>query len=124
MALHAWATGDRITATRLRGSYDLWKGADGGSDSVAPTSNTTIDLSALLVTSAFKPPKSAGAAPTTEGVVAFDSTADVPVWGDGAATRKAVSLDQSQTLSNKTLDSSCVVTAGVNPSSSDFWILS
>jgi hypothetical protein len=63
----------------------------GGGDMSTSSVNTmtgsgTIDMSALSVTTAFKPPAAAGAAPTTLGVVAFDTTNKVLQCGDGTNT--------------------------------------
>ncbi len=48
----------------------------------------TWDLSAGSVTAAFKLPTAGGAAPTTDGFEAFDSTAHLPAWGSNGSTFK------------------------------------
>ena len=91
MGIYQWATGDRITAERLNTLYNLLKGVAGGTDTLVLLDGTTLDMSACSATAGFKPPAAAGAAPTTAGVLSFNSTTKELVWGDGAATRTSLS---------------------------------
>lgn len=50
-------------------------------------------------------PVSAGAAPTANGAIAFDSTANDLEYGDNGTNRKVANLDEAQTFTNKTLTS-------------------
>lgn len=50
----------------------------------------TLDMSLASVTGGFKLPSGAGAAPTTDGQVAFNTTSHRPAWGSNSATLSAV----------------------------------
>lgn len=50
-------------------------------------------------------PVSAGATPTANGAIAFDSTANDLEYGDNGTNRKVANLDEAQTFTNKTLTS-------------------
>lgn len=89
MSMYQWQTGDRITATRLNSIYNLLSGAAGGTDTIRLSAGSVLNMSSASVSNAFLPPAAAGAAPVTEGVVAFDSTEDTLVWGNGTSTVKA-----------------------------------
>ncbi len=51
----------------------------------------------------LKPPTSAGAAPTTSGLIAYDSTSNTLEYGENGTNRTVANLDGTQTLSGKTL---------------------
>lgn len=75
----------------------------GGSTSVfnnqANTYSTGLqDFSAATL----KLPVSAGASPTTSGLIAYDSTSNTLEYGENGTNRTLVNLDGTQTLSNKT----------------------
>src|SRR6266496_1284252 len=54
----------------------------------------------------LKPPTSAGATPTTEGLIAFDSTSHTLEYGENGTNRTVANLDGSQTFTNKTISGS------------------
>jgi len=56
------------------------------SHTLASGASGILDLSAASATAGFKPPATAGAAPTTDGVLSFDTTAHRPVYGANGAT--------------------------------------
>lgn len=49
-----------------------------------------LDMHSASVTAGFLPPAAANAAPTTQGVVSYDTSLNAPVWGNGSVTEKAV----------------------------------
>ncbi len=123
MGLFTFSTGDRITVARINSVVYLLSGAAGGTDPILLINGSTLTMTLCDVLNGFKPPAAANAAPLTDGVLAYDTTAGTPTWGQAGTNRKAVSLDQAQTLSNKTIDASCTIEAGVNPDSPNYWIL-
>jgi hypothetical protein len=58
-------------------------------------------------------PVSAGAAPTANGTIAYDSTANDLEYGDNGTNRKIANLDEAQTFTNKTFSASSNVLGGV-----------
>ena len=57
-----------------------------------------------LTAGSFKAPNSAGAAPTTSALFAYDTTANRFVGGVNGATKKFLFPDSTDTLTNKTID--------------------
>lgn len=88
MSLFQWSTGDRITADRLNRAYNLFKGVAGGTDTLTLINGSTLDMSACAVAGGLKPPAAAGAAPTGDGVLAYDSTAKALITGNGSAAKR------------------------------------
>lgn len=64
-------------------------------------------------------PVSAGANPTADGAIAYDSTAAALEYGDGGTNRTVANLNESQTFTNKTLSTGTVVTAATMTLGSD-----
>lgn len=65
--------------------------------------------------SSLKVPTSAGAAPTANGLVAYDSTANALEYGDNGTNRTVANTDEAQTLTNKTVEcesgNTCTITS-------------
>lgn len=57
-------------------------------------------------------PTAAGAAPTSSGDIRYDSTSFTLEYGDNGTNRVVANLNEAQTFSTKTLDSSNVIQAG------------
>lgn len=57
---------------------------------------TILDMSAMSVTAGLKIPASAGAAPTADDFIAFDTTAHTLVFGANGSTGKAATLNLKQ----------------------------
>ena len=67
------------------------------------TNTYTTGAQDLSAATSMKVPVSAGAAPTANGAVAYDSTANALEYGDNGTNRTIVNLDEAQTLTSKTL---------------------
>lgn len=67
------------------------------------TSTATITGDAVAATTTLTVPVAAAAAPTVNGTVAYDSTANDLEYGDNAVNRKVANLDEAQTFTNKSL---------------------
>jgi len=73
----------------------LFGGAGGDMKTFAANTMTgsgTIDGSAMSATNGFVLPSAPGAAPTAAGTLAYDSTANQPVSGNGSTTAKLIPL--------------------------------
>lgn len=68
-------------------------------------SGSTLRPSGTGIVEATEVDSSAGAAPTANGAVLYDSTANDLEYGDNGTNRKVANLDEAQTLTNKTLTS-------------------
>lgn len=97
-------TSDQVTITHIASATDnrVSKFSTGNMVNSGISDNATtiswtenFDISGAAVTTGFKPPAGAGAAPTTAGVVAFDSTAKTLVIGDGSLTGKLMYITGS-----------------------------
>ena len=77
------------------------------------TSAGTLDLSAISVTAGLKPPQSAGAAPTTTSILAYDTTLNQYVYGiSGVTVRIPVELNQgTATLGTSAISGNSCATA-------------
>ncbi len=62
-------------------------------------------------------PVSAGAAPTANGTIAFDSTANDLEYGDNGTNRKVANLDEAQTFTNKTISGASNTLSNIGNSS-------
>lgn len=71
-----------------------------GSTTITGGSGAVLDISGGSTTAGLKLPTGAGAAPTAGGVIAFDSTATQPVYGNGSATVPVVGLGGSTPTTN------------------------
>lgn len=71
----------------------------------------TLNMAAASATAAWKPPAAAGAAPTTQGVCAFDTTNNWTVCGDGTNTRHAALMPFITNVSNVAISSTCITGA-------------
>jgi hypothetical protein len=91
--------------TNIGANFDTLDGALIRSVTNTLTSSGRIDMSAASTTAGLKLPSAAGAVPTTAGVLAYDSTANALVYGNGSTTRTAASVAGTETLTNKTLTS-------------------
>ncbi len=73
--------------------------SDAGTLGIIFPGYNSMDLSAANLTL----PISAGAAPTANGTIAYDSTSSTLEYGDNTVNRVVVNLDEAQTLASKTL---------------------
>jgi len=89
-------TGQDLGATGNR--WDLF--AQTADFAGAVTATSTVDFGGAT---SLKVPVAAGAAPTTSGHIAYDSTANQLEYGDNGTNRVVANLDEAQTFTSKTL---------------------
>ena len=89
MSLFNPAARARILADHVRAIYNLFKGVAGGEDAIVLANGTTVNMSAVDQ-NGFRVPAGPGAAPSTDGAVAYDTTAKVLKSGDGSTAKRYV----------------------------------
>jgi hypothetical protein len=73
----------------------------GAAGTLTPQNNSSLDLTNSTTLTV---PVSAGAGPTANGTLAYDSTANALEYGDNGTNRTVMNLDEAQTATSKTLD--------------------
>ncbi len=91
---------DNITASNylpLAGGTVTGNAVIGTTGTLRPTGSGVVEATEVDV--------AAGAAPTANGAILYDSTANDLEYGDNGTNRKVANLDEAQTFTNKTLAS-------------------
>ncbi len=115
----AAATGQYLRGNGTRAVFSAIQSSDLPSTVVRTDQANTYTTGAQSFSSAasLTVPVSAGAGPSANGTIAYDSTANALEYGDNGVNRTVANLDEAQTFTNKTISGSVNTLANIGNAS-------